>query len=233
MHFDCGGLSFTLPESITINGKLSIFAIAKFDSYALGGTNASGRQTILYWTGSNSYMFWQETTGSMGITVYDTGASLWKPATVDVGSVYNKIMAYYGYVDSSNEGIYVYDLEGNVVMQSSRSDIVTPQSITTSNYTIGSNSLNARKMCGTIYAVAAFYRTLSEDEIDELIKNFMDSDIYTSIDECILAVIFDRLKYGVTPYDIINGVYGSPVNSEFPPRWNLLTTGDVNVEVLG
>jgi len=227
MHFDCGGLVFNYSSNIIKYGtNYSVLAVAKFDCYALGGVAAAGRQALV-WPNGDSQMLWQETNGSIKMTVYDVGDRTWKPVSYDISSIYNKINLYYGYFAGSEEGIKIFDIYGNMIANVYRSDIVEPLSGTTNTLCVGSNAYHGYKLIGDFYAVAVFDQVLTQEELSDLTKNWMCEDCYKNIDGCIFACIFDRLKYGDKPYDFVNDVYGEPVDPNHPPRWKLRLVKDM------
>jgi len=227
MHFDSGGLVFNYSSPIIKYGvNYSVFVVAKFDVYAMGGSSLYGRQALV-WPGGDSQMFWQDINGLLRITVYDTGSNSWKAIGVDISSIYNDVNIYYGYFKESYEGVYVYDLEGNVLASNSRNDILEPLTGEKNYLCIGSNINNYYKMCGDVYSVAVFDKVLSDSSINNLLENWMCEECYKNIDGCIFACIFDRLKYGDAPYDFINDVYGEPVDPNHSPRWKLRLVKDM------
>jgi len=231
MHFDSGGVKFVYDENIVKYGlNYSSLAVAKFDVWKLNGQ--SGRLCLI-WPGTDNQMLWQEWwNGYISTTVYDTGDSTWKEIGVDIESVYNKIMIYHSYFHDDIMGIEVYYPNGVLYSRKELSNILHPLTGSSNMVCVGSNADNGYKMCGDIYSVAIFDRVLDISDIHSIILNCNCEEVYEHVDGCIFACIFDRLKYG-KPYDFINGVYGEPVDPNHPPRWNLMLTSDVGLEVLG
>ncbi len=224
MHFDAGGISFNYNITIDRN-TYSELAIVSLDEIHIGPPSLASRQCFIRPVGDQQ-MIWEEA-GYLKTTTYDGN---WKPLLLKITWDYTEPFAVYAYWKDNIEGIIVLDLEGNIVNQTERNDIQNQGSLTLSNIQIGSAYSQYNYYAhGTIYSVAAFSKVFDIEYVQNIVKNWYCENCYKNVDGIIMACIFDRLKYGDTPYDFINKQYATKMTSNASPRWKLMLPKDVGM----
>jgi len=229
MHFDAGGIEF--KSNLYYDGNNQTFvAIIQPECPGLQGNFFVAQQTVAMVSDGGTSRIWippNNTTPIIGTTVYDLNEG-WKACSVpytqyDIFLVAQKV---------SNNECYVYTAKDGMMLNKCSFSVSKLRTLTGYNMIVGCWYDGSRIFHGTIYSVLLWKIGLDETELISLSNCglcFKESKL-PYYDDLIFGCIFDRLKYGDTPYDFVNDVYATKLNiSTASPKWRLMLPKDVGM----
>jgi len=232
MHFDCGGIIFN--EELKYDANNHAFAVfTRPCASSLFGNGYSSAQIVLQVGGGSETRLWipANSTPYIGCTAFSPADGHWHSAYIP----YTPFEWILVVCNINDREITVYSFKNGALDKKSTTESNTLQEVDATMVTLGGpNWVGSRIFFGDILFAAIWKRNLDKNELAELANcSKICSENIPALEDCVFACILDRLKYGDKPYDFVNGIYGKPVDPSRPPRWRLMLTSDVGLEVLG
>jgi len=207
MYFDNGGLNFTSNLNFSYN-YCSIITVFKMNALARGGNPAKGRCCVVH-PGGDKCMIWNDVGDAyLRTTNYD---GIWKAVATDDFEPMHIYVAV-GVWNNNEEHLYLAS-NGVIVDHVYRLDLGDCGDAVDKAIQVGSTAIGSYKHHGEILASFVYNRPVTEDEI----KYISDGGwVDPPRDGLISWVLFDGLKEGETPKDLINNVEGVNIGTPRP-----------------
>jgi len=206
MYFDNGGIKFDSGLNIDCN-YCSVVAVFAIETLKRGGTIFTGRNCVVKPSGDKLMLYNSHANKKLIFTNYDGS---WKEILSNVELEAGQIYTGVGIMNGSEEHIYLAS-NGVIIDHNYRDDLGDCGEYTNSLVYVGSNAVGGYPLHGEILATMIYNRPISEDEIEQIseINGWFDPPR----DGLISWILFDGLKEGDTPVDLITGAEGEPIGT--------------------
>ena len=206
MYFDNGGIRFDSGLNIDCN-YCSVVAVFAIEMLEKGGTFLTGRNCVVKPSGDKLMLYNSHANKKLIFTNYD-GA--WKPVLSNIDLEAGQIYTGVGIMNSNEEHIYLAS-NGVIIDHNYRDDLGDCGEYINSSVFVGSNAAGNYPLHGEVLAAMIYNRPITEDEIKQIseINGWFDPPR----DGLISWILFDGLKEGDTPVDLITGAEGVQIGT--------------------
>jgi len=206
MYFDNGGIRFDSGLDIDCN-YCSVVAVFAIETLERGGTIFTGRNCVVKPSGDKLMLYNSHANKKLIFTNYD-GA--WKGVETNIDLEAGQIYTGVGIMNNNEEHLYLAS-NGIIIDHNSRDDLGDCGEYTNSPVYVGGRHDGLYPLHGEVLATMIYNRPISEDEIRQIseINGWFDPPR----EGLISWILFDGLKEGDTPVDLITGAEGVSIGT--------------------
>jgi len=209
MYFDNGGIKFDSRLNIDCNycSVVAVFAIETLNKGVVGSNPNYGRNCIVRFSGDKLLIHNDWWTKKVCFANYD---GKWKGILSNIDLESGQVYTVAGIMNNNEEHIYLAS-NGVIIDHNYRDDLGDCGEYTDSLVYVGSTGVGTYLLHGEGLATMIYNRPITEDEIRQIseINGWFDPPR----DGLISWILFDGLKEGDTPVDLITGAEGVQIGT--------------------